>query len=165
MSSTVVVSLRSKGVPNLITNQYTFRSQFIALVDAISDLPIAALVTMSQLSWSAWISILITIVVMGVDIGQDEELDGDTAAFGPLFAYIVLPLIVFIFLVITRRDKARAAIGKFKVSYSALRMHAVAYSNTSEQSAPIQSNEELNVPLAAQELDEALASLSEHLHR
>ena len=126
MRDTVVVSLRSKGLASF--NRATcldVRYHLAGLAAACVDVIVAAMVTLSSLSWSAWLSIIIMVIVVAVDISAESDL-GDPSIFLPFFAYIILPLLYLLWEALSRRDAALRATARLKALMSSLLLQAAA---------------------------------------
>ena len=78
-----------------------------------SDIVVSAIITYFNLSWSGWISFLVTILAT-VIVLHTKDNPGVGNLFLPFFAFFILPLVVMFYLTVTRRDAAQRALGKVK---------------------------------------------------
>lgn len=64
MTFTIAVSLRSKGLSSFATSEKRsrIRAKLLELANECCDLIIAAVLVYFNLSWTAWISLIITIL-------------------------------------------------------------------------------------------------------
>ena len=78
-----------------------------------SDILVSALLTYYNLSWSSWIAIIITILATAIDL-HTKDNPGVGTLFFPFFAFSVMPLVVQLYLTVSRRDGAQQALGRIK---------------------------------------------------
>ncbi|KAJ9533573.1 hypothetical protein QJQ45_026635, partial [Haematococcus lacustris] len=124
MRSTIVVSLRSKGIPGFNKRAVLdVRQQAIAMAVEIADIFKAALTTFANLSWTAWIAIALTIITTGADFTIMPNKT-DSSIFLVFFAFITLPLLAMTILVVQRRDTAHTRLGQAKAALVAISLQA-----------------------------------------
>lgn len=157
--STIVVSLRSKGLASFNWHSFVdLRYQAATLATELFDLFVSALLTVTSLSWSSWISIAVMVIVAGVDLAagkysEEAYTSGSTDLFFPLFAFIVLPILILISLTYWRRDQAQSHLADAKAQMVALCVQPSATATNAQQKE------------AADEFRRDLFVLLDELHR
>jgi hypothetical protein len=131
---TLVVSLRARGLAAFNAPHYfDVRHHALAITTEVWDLIISTVITGFHLSWSAWVSILITIVAVAVSVSdsswinqvsvpRDEKdemyvvTDASTsvAYVIMLLGSVFLPLYALLAMVWLRRSSALASMAKLK---------------------------------------------------
>jgi hypothetical protein len=91
----------------------------------LADVFKAALITFACLSWTAWISIGVSIIAVSTIINiQIKDLSGaDSSIVLPFFAVIILPLLGLVVVSYQRRNRAYEAIAQLKASLTALSLN------------------------------------------
>lgn len=131
-SGTLVVSLRSRGLTSY--NEATFNVRYQALMLALEawDVIISVAVTLFHLSWTSWLSIVITILSVSISMGESGWLmeswaidpsPGDVitadasvsvAFYLPFIGAMFMPMFALLAMVFWRREKALQALAKLK---------------------------------------------------
>ena len=99
----IVVSHRARGI--CLFNAATFldfKAHLVAIFLSILDLFIAALITVSLLSWNGYIGFIITLIVACAGGYEANTSTGLFDCFLFFFAYIVLPAILLLAYVLLR---------------------------------------------------------------
>lgn len=112
--ATLVVSLRSKGLCALNTSTYfDLRQGSLNLAMEFFDIFTAFVLTIFNMSWSAWISIAVAIVTIAATLTTDRTTAGLEEIF-PFFMYIILPLLIALSIVFSYRQQAAAQLAVVK---------------------------------------------------
>ncbi|GIL82423.1 hypothetical protein Vretimale_11874 [Volvox reticuliferus] len=116
---TIVVSLRSKGLPSFTRSVvFDFRYQAVQFATEFLDVFFAFIVSVACLSWTAWMSIGIMIAALAGTRSSNYESATDAVII--FFMYIVLPLTLLLFFVFSRRDTALRSLSEFKAAFVSL---------------------------------------------
>jgi hypothetical protein len=109
-SRNVVISLRSKGIPTFNRAvAFDVRYQAVAFVTDFLDIFISFLVTVASLSWGSWISIAISMVSIGWT-NATNSLQSTVDLVFLVFAHVILPTIMVVYMVFGRREKGLTAL-------------------------------------------------------
>ncbi|GIL60121.1 hypothetical protein Vafri_14769 [Volvox africanus] len=132
---TIVVSLRSKGLPSFTRSiVFDFRYQAVQFATEFLDLFFAFIVSVACLSWSAWISIgIIIAAIAGTQSSNYVEASMDAVIV--FFMYIVLPLTILLIFVFTRRDRALRSLSEFKAAFVSLLLSRPAGTTAAQREA------------------------------
>lgn len=103
-TATVVVSLRSRGLSSYDLSKFNIPKHAISLGTACLDIFLCFLLTFYELSWSAWVSLFISILAAAIstsnawlDQRPHQEAAGDTILIrtgGATASAFVLPLLI-----------------------------------------------------------------------
>ncbi|GLC51753.1 hypothetical protein PLESTB_000544200 [Pleodorina starrii] len=132
---TIVVSLRSKGLPSFTRSTiFDFRHQLVQFATEFLDLFFAFVVSIACLSWSAWISIgVIVAAIAGTQTTNYAEASSEVVLV--FFMYIVLPLTILLIFVFNRRERALRSLTDFKASFVSLLINRPAGTTAAQQDA------------------------------
>lgn len=105
------------SVPMPSNHQSSFTDinfQAICFATEVLDVITSFIITFASLSWTGWISLLITIIALaGLTHSAGTQVSTLDLYF-PLFATIILPLVGLLYFAFSRRDKAALAIAQTK---------------------------------------------------
>lgn len=161
----IIVSLRSKGLSSY--NRATFfdvRYQAVQFATAVIDIFVSALVTAAALSWTAWISIGISVI----NTAATFSIDKSTAPAGylmdslfPFYMYTILPLLILLVLTFWRRERALSHLAHLKAAFVTLLLDRACAAESGS------SGDELQKQLhdASDELQRTAVVYLEDLHR